>query len=291
VGGEAPREPPPSPFSLFVTEHLRYPRAIACSEDGDVYVVDKEGMVRRFGPDGGLVAEVRVPRIERGTPTGLTLDPRGRLLVTDSHESRILIYDAALELLGTWGERGREPGKLMLVTGIAAASDGRVYVTEEGDGISRVQIFTAEGEHLSTFGHYGVGPGELRRPMAVALDESRGRLAVADAINHRVQLFDLEGSHLAIWGELGEAPGQLKHPYDVAFDPQGRLWIADFGNHRLQVFSAEGQPLSGWGKPGRAPGSLSFPWGLALGPAGTLFLLDSGQDRIYRLARGPLLAR
>lgn len=267
-----------------------YPRAVAVAADGGFYTVDREGVLRAFAADARPRARARIPDVENGTPTGLAVDGAERLLVADSHQSRLLVYDRELELRDAWGEPGREPGRLMLVSGVAVGPEGRVWVTDYGDDVARVQAFTPEGDGVLAFGRFGSRAGELRRPMDLAFDPPRRRLAVADAVNHRVQVFDLEGGFQAVWSGLGDAPGELKHPYAVAFDAAGRLFVASFGNHRLEVFGPDGAPLASWGEPGLGEGQLAWPWGLALAPDDGLLLLDSGADRLYRLRRSALLA-
>lgn len=268
-----------------------YPRAVTVAPSGDVYVVDKAGWIRRFDREGRLLARVRAPDVSRGTPSGIAWSPHagGQVLVADSHQSRVLVYGPQLRLRTTWGQAGRAAGSLMLVTDVAVDPQGRVYLTDQGDDVARVQVFDARGEHLRSFGSYGTLPGELKRPMSVAIDAPRGRLAVADALNHRVQLFTLAGEHLQEIGYLGEGEGELKYPYGVAFDASGRLFVADFGNHRLQVFDAQGAFLAELGGPGRAVGKLNAPWGVACG-GGRVYLTDPGNDRCYELRPAVLLA-
>lgn len=266
---------------------LTYPRAVAAAPDGGAYVVDRTGWLLRLDAEGRPRAAAPAPDPGQGGPTGLCVDARGRLLVADTHNSRVLVYDADLRLVEAFGEPGHDDGRLLLVTGVAEDGDGRRYVTDHGDHVARVQVFSPSGELLLRFGRRGAAPGELLRPRAVAVQGEW--VAVADAGAHRVQVFGRDGVLAQVIGGLGAGPGELNQPYGVAFDAAGRLWVAELGNHRLQVFDAAGAPLATWGEPGRRPGQLDQPWGVAVA-GDRVYLLDARNDRLHALRAEVLLA-
>jgi DNA-binding beta-propeller fold protein YncE len=269
----------PAPLER-VWSGLNYPRALAGSPAGELYLMDKSGLIRVFDTAGRERLQARTPAIENGTPSAMTWHPAGLLLVADSHYGQVLVYGPELVLRDRWGQHGRAPGSFMLLTGIACDQDGLIYVSDQGDDIARVQVFDLGGRLQRVIGQFGSRVGELNRPMGLAVFGKE--LAVADSLNHRVQVFDLEGKPLRRFGRLGEGPGDLKYPYDVSYDPAGRLFVAEQGNHRLQTEDG------GWsfGKPGRKLGDLNSPWCvLALGER--IFVTDGGNDRVYELAALP----
>lgn len=279
-----------------------YPRAMAATPDGRLYVVDKSGRIQLYDPNGTLRLVVRTPKIDRGKPTGLGLDPKGRLLVADTHYSRVLVYSPDLELVATYGSLGPEPGQFLFITDVVSAPGGeRHYTTDYGDQVARVQIHEVRSaggaagaeerfETVKAFGTFGAEPGQFQRPMALAVDRERRELLVADAVNHRLQVFTLEGEFKRALGRFGKAPGELRYPYDVCLDPEGRIWVAEFGNHRLQVLDSEtGKSLGVFGEAGRGEGQVAFPWGCEMMTGGRAFFLDSGNNRVYLLARSRVL--
>lgn len=269
----------PAPLTRVWTG-LNYPRGLALSPAGELYLIDKSGWIRALDPEGRERARAQVPAIAEGSPSALAWHPEGLLLVANSHYGEVLCYDSELRLLTRWGSHGHAPGRFMLLTGIAADAAGRVYVSDQGDDVARVQVFTREGEYLRSFGRFGSLPGDFNRPMGIAV--AGQELAVADSLNHRVQIFDLEGRLLRRFGLLGEAPGDLKYPYGLSFDSDGGLFVADFGNHRIQRFDRLGQLLGSFGRPGRELRALRSPWCVLTG-GGRVFVADGGNDRIYEL--------
>lgn len=263
-----------------------YPRALAVSREGHLYVVDKTGRIQKFDPDGRLLRSARTPAIDQGMPTCLSIAPSGDLLVADTHYCRVLTYSPDLELRGAFGVPGLAPGRFLLLTGVYQTSDGRIYTTDYGDYEARLQVFDREGKHLAAIGTFGTGDAELRRPMSVCVDEAAGRVYVADAVNHRIAVFGRD----ATWIEALAGPEVLRFPYSIVQDEAGRLWVAEFGGHRVSVLDPRsGAVLGRFGQPGRALGQLSNPWGVVPAPGGRVWLLDSGNDRVYALPRAAIL--
>ncbi len=97
------------------------------------------------------------------------------------------------------------PGSLFRVYPWTIAADrrGRVYVLDVGD--YRVAVFDANGRHLRDLGRRGGGPGELVRPVGLAVDDD-GVILVADEGKLGLVRFDSAGGVLEqrrLEGRLG----------------------------------------------------------------------------------------
>lgn len=77
------------------------------------------------------------------------------------------------------------------ITTIAIDDDGRIYAVDRDQ--NHVSIFDADGALIRTVGREGKGPGELRRPRAIALAADGETFVVRDQVNRRVSLFSREG--------------------------------------------------------------------------------------------------
>lgn len=256
------------------------PRAIGVN-DGFVYVIDRSGRVQKFTEQGEFVLQWPLEEPERGTPTGIGFDHDGNLWIPDTHQSRILQFSAAGELLSEWGVYGEGEGQFIYPTDIAFGEDGLAYITEYGRR-ARVQAFTREGDYIRGWGEFGDGPRQMNRPMAIAAAPGE-RLVVADSVNHRIKVFNYEGDELMQFGREGRGAGEFKFPYDLALDENNILYICEWGNHRIQAFSLDGERLGEWGRLGTEPGALSEPWGVAWSNS-TLFIADTKNHRIQTLS-------
>jgi DNA-binding beta-propeller fold protein YncE len=245
------------------------PRAAAWDPAGHLYVVDKSGRVQCFDASGAYERGWSTPAVEKGRPAGIAWDPKGTVLVADTHYHRILRYTPEGKLVAEFGAEGKGPGQFIYPTGLALAADGTIFVSEFG-GNDRIQVFTPEGKFVRGWGRYGEGEGEFKRPQGITL---RGdRLYVADAANHRIQVFTPEGTFVRAWGGM-------KYPYGVSVDDQGNVLAAEYGSHRISKFSPEGELLAHAGQAGAEAGDLNTPWGV-VAAGRSLYVVDSGNHRI-----------
>ena len=70
------------------------------------------------------------------------------------------------------------------------------------------------------------------------VEDTRGRLLVADLQSHEVRVFGSEGDFQFRFGGQGEGPGELTRPCCLAFGPEGRLWVRE--STRYSVFRLDG---------------------------------------------------
>lgn len=172
---------------------LKRPVGLAVTDDA-LYVVDSQAhAVLVFGLDGKLQFTFG----GRGTgpgqfnyPTGIAVDGRGHLLVSDTLNCRVQIFDLQGKYLSEFGSNGDTSGHFARPKGIAADSAGDIYVV---DAIfDNFQIFDPAGQLLLNVGEPGDGPGGFGLPNGIAIGADN-RIYVADAFNHRVQIFKLIG--------------------------------------------------------------------------------------------------
>jgi DNA-binding beta-propeller fold protein YncE len=261
------------------------PRAIAIDASDRLYIVDWTARIQVFDRNGKFLDKAwTTPDFRNGRPSGLSIDPHGNLIVSDSHYHCVRLYSPDGELLRTiGGKAGKEPGDLGYVADTVIDSDGYAYVGEFYD-THRISKFDPDGKFVKCWGAPGSEPGEFARIRALALGPD-GNLYVADACNHRIQVFTRDGELVRVWGSAGSGPGELSYPYDLAFSHTSPpcLYVVEYANHRVQKFTPEGVTLGCWGGPGRAPGELQAPWALAVDSRGQVHVVDSENDRVQRI--------
>lgn len=96
---------------------------------------------------------------------------------------------------------GAEPYVLFRVVWGGRRSDGRIVVLN--GGTNEFRVFDPTGTFLYSFGGVGDGPGELRRPEAVALLEGDS-LLVQDGF--RISVFAPDGTFARSFGVIGTRP-------------------------------------------------------------------------------------
>jgi len=81
---------------------------------------------------------------------------------------------------------GHEPGTFSRPKGVAADSDGNIYVVDAL--FDNIQIFDESGRLLMAFGEHGNGYGALWLPTGIYIDKN-DIIYVSDSSNSRVQVF------------------------------------------------------------------------------------------------------
>lgn len=255
------------------------PRALAASADGKLFVVDRTGRVQRFSADGNFETAWEMPdnSPDKGKSSGICVDAFGRVLVADTHFSRIVAFDHQGHELFRFGERGTGPGQFLLPTDVAVDSQGNFYVSEYG-GNDRVSKFDPDREFLLDFGGIVDGSGSLQTPAAVAVD-ARDNVWVADSSNHRLCKFDQTGQLLQVVGRFGNGDGELRYPKDLVHLSEDAIVAVDYENNRVVYFGADGRPCGSWGHSGRGEGQLFLPLnGAVIGR--TLYIADTKNHRL-----------
>lgn len=229
-----------------------------------------------LGCVSGDVATFRRPR-------RITLAPDGLLYITDQQNHAIRTVDVTTRqtctLVGTgdegYNDTGNPLGKqptLSFPNGVAVASDGTVYVTENGNSVvRRIQ----------------------RSGSSIALDTFAG-LFKELTDKDKQKAFNSTRQGLATYRDAGRFDSGFRLPDDIVIAPNGAIYVADAGNHSIRrITNSDGQikvdTLAGNGVPGFADGAaenarFNTPTGLAISLDGNfLFVADTINGRIRRI--------
>lgn len=211
-------------------------------------------------------------------PRGIATTSReNQILVADSHNNRIQVFDNRGQFVRSIGNYGTGDAEFDSVTGIAVNSFGQIVVTDRMN--HRIQIFDHNWNFQLTFGEEGVEPGQLLYPWGVASD-NMGFIYVCDKENHRVQVFQSNGRFVREFGSMGHRLGCFDNPHYLAISPDNRVYVTDSNNHRIQVFSMYGDFLFCFGSHGSLQGEMKLPKGIAIDGQGFVVVADSGNNRI-----------
>ena len=299
------------------------PAGIVVDADGFMYLADSQNRrVVRVASNGDLTV-VKDDGFCTGTclvrPTGLALDPSGRLVVSDPGGNRIWTIDLgtgqAAVLAGT-GEQKSSPDGAMAngspiagPLGIVVGLDGTVYFAESAaNRVRRIGPGGVLGPLAGTGERSFSGDGgpavqaTLDFPTGLTLWGST--VYFVDGGNDRIRAVDLASGVIStiagngargFSGDGGPATSaMIDVPESLAVTPDGtRLYVADTRNHRIRLVDLQRetiQTVAGTGETEVAGNlrdagatALFLPRGVSTSAFGLLFIADSGHHIAWRV--------
>lgn len=203
-----------------------------------------------------------------GETAGLTIDADGRLYAFTRTGPPVVEFNAAGDVLKTWGE-----GQFVYPHGARVDRNGFLWLTDararNGKG-HQVFKYSRDGRLLMTLGTAGVGgetPDTFNGPTDVAVAPN-GDIFVSDGhVNNRIVKFSKDGKFIKTWGKKGTGPGEFDLPHTMFFDSRGRLFVGDRSNKRIQIFDQEGTFIDQWAQ-------FGSPSGIFIAPDDTLYVVD-----------------
>ena len=199
-------------------------RSSTVSED------DKEGFengiktITTYGPDV----------VEFGVVYSFCNGPNDELIVADSDNDKLIVFNKSLQYSHSIGEATHGVGDFEHPTGVACDKAGKLFVVDNGN--HRIQVFKLSGEFVTTIGTKGSGDGEFDEPFRLLLS-STGLLFVCDLGNKGVQVFDTKHYHLFQYSF-----GQGRFVLDLTLNAtEDKLFAVDFMS--ILVFTPQGHFL------------------------------------------------
>ena len=169
-------------------------------------------------------------------PHGIAIGPSNEVVMVDSNNKEVIIFDKDLKLIRTFGQGS---GDSKLDCPVCVAVNHNVIAVSEWSA-HVVKIFSLQGDYLSKFGSPGSGDGQFNRPLGLCYN-SEGLLYVVDCDNCRVQVFR-DNEFLFKFGSKGHSPGQFEEPRYVAVDSSDQVYVTNSCvDGGISVFSEDGQ--------------------------------------------------
>jgi tripartite motif-containing protein 71 len=202
-------------------------------------------------------------------PTGVAVDARGAVYVSDAMAGKVFRYTPDGESI----EFERPPNNAAFYPIDVAVQESFVLVLDYSQ--NRLLRYDAQGAYLDVLLSFDVF--DRVRPVSLTGGPG-GRIITADVANHTIVLWTpLLDRELTI-GEFGWGPGRFNAPRKAAFLPNQGLVVVESGNRRLQLFSPSGR-YERIVQPSPAKPFVS-PRSVEVDHAGTIFVCDSEQGRI-----------
>ena len=212
--------------------------------------------------------------------------------------------DIAVQRVATLAVSMQAHDLLKFPNGVAITSTGTIYVADRLH--HQIRVFGMDGTLRAAFGtgHPGfvngpVSAAQFHEPAAVAIDEARQLVYVADSMNHAIRVITFDGavSTLAGSGSPGDADGTgqlalFHQPLGVAVEPQGNVWVADTGNNKVKMVTPAGVATtvagnhSGFADGPAAQALFASPSGVAVSATGVVYVADTKNNAVRKLENG-----
>lgn len=217
-------------------------------------------------------------------PMGIDLIENATLVIADSGNNRIQVFNTSGVYQLTIGEAGSDNGKFNNPKDVAwdtttSGDNATWYVADSGN--NRIQKFTSTA-FSAVIGSAGSGDGQFNNPSAITVDSSRN-LYVADTGNNRIQKFDSSGNFVAKWGTAGSGNSQFSSPQGIAATDNGGttyIFVSDTGNNRIENFDSSGTFQGVLGGPGTGEGEFNAPLKITFDSDLHFYIADTGNSRI-----------
>ncbi len=222
------------------------PWGVAVGPDGSVYVSDTwNHRIQKFTQDltpvkmwGQYGQPVPGDSASAGSfwgPRGIAVDANGNVLVADTGNKRIVVFDKDGNYITEFGSAGFDPGQFDEPVGVAVAPSGTVYVADTWN--QRIQSFTPSEDGTFYFpalqwdvnGWFGQSL-DNKPLIAVGANE---HVFITDPEGYRVIEFTADGQFVRTWGDFGSGSAEIGLAAGVTVDQLGFVWVTDAGNNRI----------------------------------------------------------
>ena len=126
-------------------------------------------------------------------PSGIAVNSKGKIAVTDEHGHCVYIFDKEGNCLRKIG-RPQNVGQFAFLKGVTYLNDNEILIADGGNHrIQQVDVQT--GTFVKSFGEKGAAKGEFDFPVYVCLDEQH-RIVVTEFSNRRIQVTRMDQSFI-----------------------------------------------------------------------------------------------
>ncbi|XP_050417219.1 brain tumor protein [Patella vulgata] len=201
------------------------------------------------------------------SPHGFCLGIEEDIIVADTNNHRIQVFDKTGDFKYQFGIPGREEGQLWYPRKIAVMrSSGKYVVCDRGNERSRMQIFTRNGHFVKKIAIRYI---DIVAGLAIT---SQGNIVAVDSVSPTVFCIG-ESGDLIKWFDCSD---YMREPSDIAVSGT-EYFVCDFKGHCVVVFSEEGQFLRRIG----CENITNYPNGIDISDAGDVLIGDSHGNRFH----------
>lgn len=240
------------------------PTAMALDSSGDAWVVSYYGVLTELPPlgAGGAVQQMASPSAGLTENFGLTVDGANNIWVANEQSSysintgygNIVKFSPTGQVLS--GTNGFSAGGVYFPQGLAADTNGNVWVVDYGDSL--MTLLSSSGSAINS--GKGWGSGQLYLPVAVAVDANHNAWVANQSFN-TITRISADGSSVAQITCCNGASG-------LAVDQAGNIWVANYFGSSISEVSSAGSVLLNE----QAGGGVYTPETVAIDGAGRVWV-------------------
>ncbi|GMT20801.1 hypothetical protein PFISCL1PPCAC_12098 [Pristionchus fissidentatus] len=194
-------------------------------------------------------------------PSGVAVNAQGDIVVADTNNHRIQVFDKEGRFKFQFGECGKRDGQLLYPNRVAVNKLTGDFIVTERSPTHQIQVYNQYGQFLRKF-----GANILQHPRGVCVD-AKGRIIVVECKVMRVIIFDMYGNIL----QKFSCSRYLEFPNGVCTNEKGEILISDNRAHCIKVFSYEGQFIRQIG----GEGVTNYPIGVGITATGEVVVADN----------------
>ncbi|CAB3368892.1 Hypothetical predicted protein [Cloeon dipterum] len=201
------------------------------------------------------------------SPHGFCLGNDEDIVVADTNNHRIQVFDKTGNFKFQFGIPGKEEGQLWYPRKVAVMrNSGKFVVCDRGNERSRMQIFTKNGHFIKKIAIRYI---DIVAGLAV---NSTGQIVAVDSVSPTVFVI-AETGDLLRWFDCSD---YMREPSDIAISGK-EFFVCDFKGHCVVVFNEDGQFLRRIG----SESYTNFPNGIDISDAGDVLVGDSHGNRFH----------
>ncbi|XP_032671270.1 B-box type zinc finger protein ncl-1-like isoform X2 [Odontomachus brunneus] len=201
------------------------------------------------------------------SPHGFCLGTDEDIIVADTNNHRIQIFDKTGTFKFQFGVPGKEEGQLWYPRKVAVMrNNGKFVVCDRGNERSRMQIFTKSGHFIKKIAIRYI---DIVAGLAVT---SQGHIVAVDSVSPTVFVISDNGDLLR-WFDCSD---YMREPSDIAISGK-EYFVCDFKGHCVVVFNEDGKFLRRIG----CENLTNFPNGIDISDAGDVLIGDSHGNRFH----------
>ena len=220
-------------YQIGKDKHDICPYGVAVCRKGRVYVTDQQkGCLAIFDNDGDLLNCVKATlkgQPDLNKPLGICVNHMDEVLVVDSGNNRVVIYDSEGQAKGQIGTGEY----LYSPQDVATNSQNQVIVLDKGQ--YRISVFDQSGEFLFTMIPGGRTEGSIGNGRFIGVDKA-DNILVTDSYTNSIKIFCMDGLFFGQLYSPSDETDQLSKPLGITVNSEGKIVVSYSGSTRISVF-------------------------------------------------------